>query len=152
MKEETKRKILFIVICILTISILFTAIKLNENRRYSKLSTSKISNYLTEIKYDDVSSYVVEQPNAIIYVSDSSDDKTRKFDNIIIPVIKKYNLDDVITFININDQSIDNPFYQNSPELIFYENGNIKDVIDVSTLNTKDDVINILKERSVIGD
>lgn len=152
MKEQTKRTILFIIISILTLVLLFTAIKLNENRRYDKLSTSKVNKYLTEIKYNNISTYIIEQPNAVIYVSNSSEEETRNFEKLFIPVIKKYNLESSITFININNTTIGDPFYQNAPELIFYENGNIKDVIDVSIYKNKKELIKILEERSVIGD
>lgn len=152
MKEEIKRKVLLVTICIITLAILVIAIRLNENRKQDELSTSKISNYLTEIKYEDVKSYVVEEPDAIVYVSNSSDDSTREFNDIFIPVIKEYNLENNIIFININNEEIDDAFYQNAPELIFYKESLVSDVIDVSTLSTSNDLKKILKERSVIGD
>ncbi len=152
MKEETKRKILLAVICIITLVVLVVALKLNENRKEDELSTSKISNYLTEINYNEISTHVIEQPRAIIYVSNSSEDETKKFDEIFIPVIKKYNLENEIIYININETTLADPIYQYAPELVFYKNGEVSDVINVSTLKDKNDVIKLLKERSVIND
>lgn len=152
MKEETKRKILLAVICIVTLVVLVVALKLNDNRKEDELSTSKISNYLTEINYNEISTHVIEQPSAIIYVSNSSEDETKKFDEIFIPVIKKYNLENEIIYININETTLADPIYQYAPELVFYKNGEVSDVINVNTLKDKNDVIKLLKERSVIND
>ena len=152
MKEQTKKMILLIVICTVTIGILVVALKLNQNREENLLSESKIKNYLTEIKYDEISNHVIEQPSSVIYVSNSSEDSTKKFENIFIPVVKKYNLENEIIYININGITVVDPFYQSAPELVFYTNGEVSDIIDVSTLKTKDDVIKVLKERSVIND
>ena len=58
----------------------------------------------------------------------------------------------MIIYININGITVVDPFYQSAPELVFYTNGEVSDVIDVSTLKTKDDIIKVLKERSVIND
>lgn len=88
MKEQTKKMILLIAICTVTIGILVVALKLNQNREENLLSESKIKNYLTEIKYDEISNHVIEQPSSVIYVSNSSEDSTKKFENIFIPVVK----------------------------------------------------------------
>lgn len=152
MKEQTKKMILLIAICVVTIGVLIVALKLNYNREENLLSESKIKDYLTEIKYDEISNHVIEQPSSIIYVSNSSEDDTKNFEKIFIPVVKKYNLENEIIYININGITVVDPFYQSAPELVFYTNGEVSDVIDVSTLKTKDDVINVLKERSVIND
>ena len=152
MKEQTKRVILLVVICVVTLSVLIIALKLHENKENNLLATSDISNYLTEINYDEIENHVIEQPSAIIYVSNSSEEKTIDFEKIFIPVIKEYNLENDIIYININETTIADPFYQNAPELIFYENAEVKDVVDVSTLNKSSEVEEIFKERSVIGD
>lgn len=152
MKEQTKKVILLVVICIVTLTILIVALKLHENKENNLLSSSKISNYLTEINYDEIQDHVTEQPSAIIYVSNSSEESTNKFDKIFIPIIKKYNLENQIIYININETTLADPFYQNAPELVFYKDGEVNDVLDVSTLKTSDEIKKILTERSVIGD
>lgn len=152
MKEHTKRVILLVTICIFTLAVLVVALKLHDNRENNLLAKSDISNYLTEINYDEIENHVVEQPSSIIYVSNSSEETTQKFDEIFIPVIKKYNLENEIIYININNTTLVDPFYQNAPELIFYSNAEIEDVIDVSTLNKSNEVEQILKERGIIGD
>lgn len=152
MKEKTKKTILLIAICLVTLMVLFIALKLNENRKQDLLSTSGMKDYLTEIKYDEIATHVVEQPNTIIYVSNSSDDSLYTFEKEFKTVIKKYNLENEIIYININDSVIVDPIYQNAPELVFYKDGQISDMIDCTTLKSSDEIINVLKERSVISD
>ncbi len=152
MKEKTKKTILLIAICLVTLMVLFIALKLNENMKQELLSTSGMKNYLTEIKYEEIATHVVEQPNTIIYVSNSSDDSLYTFEKEFKRVIKKYNLENQIIYININDSVIVDPIYQNAPELVFYKDGQISDMIDCTTLKSSDEIINVLKERSVISD
>ena len=121
MKEKTKKLILFIALCVLTIFILIVALRINDNRKNNALSSSKISNYLTEVKYENINDYVSEEPVTVIYVSNSSDEKTINFDKLLIPIIRKYNLNSQIVYININNTNIQDPFYQNSPELVYYK-------------------------------
>lgn len=152
MKEYTKKVILLTAICLVTLSILAVAIKLHENRENNLSANSKIKEYLTEIKYEEIRSHVVEQPSTIIYVSNSSEDSTHKFDKIFAPVIKKYNLENEIIYININETTIIDPVYQNAPEIVFYKDGEVSEVVDTSSLKNSKDVIKMLKERGVIGD
>ncbi len=152
MKEYTKKVILLVAILVVTIAVLVVALKLHDKKMDDLLSESEIKDYLTEIKYEEIENHIIEQPTSIIYVSNSSEDTTRKFDEIFIPVIKKYNLENEVIYININGVTIMDPVYQNAPELVFYKNGEISDMIDVSTLNNSDDIIDVLKERSVISD
>lgn len=152
MKEKTKKIILLVTICVITLAVLIIALKIHENKEDNMLSQSEVKNYLTEIKYEEIQNHVVEQPSIVIYVSNSSEDTTRNFDKIFVPVIKKYNLENEIIYININDTTIVDPLYQNAPELIFYKDGEVSDMLDVSTFKSSNDVITALKERSVISD
>ncbi len=152
MKEYTKKVILLVVICVITLAVLVVVLKIHENKEKDKLSTSEIDSFLTEIKYEEIATHVIEQPSIIIYVSNSSDKTTKDFDKIFILIIKKYNLENEIIYININETTIVDPIYQYSPELVFYHDGEISDIIDCTTLKSNKDIIKELKERSVISD
>lgn len=152
MKEKTKKKILLVLLCAVTLLILFAAIRLNANRKNSMLSSSLIKGYLSEIKYEEIITHVKEQPNTVVYVSDSSDEKSMDFEKKFIKVVKKYNLENEIIYININGVTIVDPLYQNAPELVFYKNGEMSDLIDCTTMKSTSVIIEKLKERSVIND
>lgn len=152
MKEKTKKVILLVAICTFTLMVLFVALKLNENRRYEISTKSVISDYLTEIKYEEISTHVIEEPSTIIYVSNSSSDESTLFENNFKKVIKDYNLENEIIYININDVNIIDPIYQNAPQFIFYKDASVNEIVDCTTLNTSKDIVQFLKERSVISD
>lgn len=152
MKEYTKKVILLVVICVVTLAVLVVALNIHKNMQDDLLSTSKINEYLTGIKYEEISTHVVEQPNAIIYVSNSEEDTSIKFEDYFKNVVKKYNLENDIIYINIKDTTIVDPIYQYAPELIFYKEGEISDIIDCTNLKSDKDIVKVLKERSVISD
>lgn len=152
MKEKTKKKILLIILCTLTILILYVAIRLNSNRKHILLSSSNIKGYLSEIRYEEISSHVKEQPNAVIYVSNSSQNESIKFENNFKNIVKKYNLENEIIYININETTIIDPIYQNAPELVFYKDGEINDIVDCNTLKSSKKIIDELRERGIIDD
>ncbi len=152
MKEKTKKAILLIFVCIVTLAVLVVALNIHKNRQDDLLSTSKIGKYLTEIKYEEISTHVVEQPNTIIYVSNSEEDASIKFEDYFKAVVKKYNLENDVIYINIKDTTIIDPIYQYAPELVFYKDGEISDIIDCTNLKSDKDIVKVLKERSVISD
>lgn len=152
MKEKNKKLILYILLCIVTLCVLFGVIKLNKNRINNILSESYIKDYLHEIKYEEIESYVMEQPNAIIYVSNSKDEDARMFEKKFSKVIKKYNLENDIIYININNTNLVDMNFQNSPILLFYNNKEVFDMVDCKTLNNTNSIIKIFKERHIIND
>lgn len=152
MKEKTKKIILFIVMCLFTLFALIVVLKLYDNKRQNDLSISNIDSYLTEIKYEEIDSYVLEQPKIMIYVSNSSESTSLNFEKNFIKVIKKHNLENDIIYININGTNQVDPVYQNAPELVIYKDGTITDVINCNTLKSENDIINSLTERGIIND
>ena len=152
MKQSNKNKVLFGFICLLTLFILFVAIRINSNRISNLSNVSYIGDYLQEIKYEDLDNFIVERPDAVIYVSNSSSKDSNRFEKILSGVVKKYNLENNMYFININQTNIVDPIYTNAPELVFYNNNKMSEIIDCNTLNTENKLIRALKERSIIND
>ena len=152
MKEKTKKLILYILLCTVSLSAIYSSIKLNENRIYNDNKQSYISNTLLGIKYEDLNNYLMETTNGIIYVSNSSSEDSLKFEKKFNKVIEEYELENDIVFININDTNIVDPLYQNAPQLLFYKSNEVIDMIDCKTLKNKKDILKVLKERSVIDD
>jgi len=152
MSTRTKNKIILIIICILTLAILFAALRFNENRISSINNKSYIGNYLTEIKYSSINDFIVENRNVVIYVSNSNDTKSKDFEKYFSKVIKKYNLESNIYYININDTNIVDLFYQNAPEFIIYKDAEVSEVIDATTLKDYNMIVSSLKERGIINE
>lgn len=152
MKEKNKKLILYIIICFLTIFSLYICLKINKNRIIEETLSSSIKDYLTEIKYEEISNHITENPNEIIYISNSSEKSSLEFEENLIPIIKRYNLENTMIFININNTNLQDPFYQNAPQLIFYKNNEVSDLIDCSILKDKKQILAVLKERGYIND
>ena len=152
MSQKTKNKILFGFICVLTIFILFIAIKINSNRINNLSNVSYIGNYLQEIKYKDLDNFIVENPDVVIYVSNSSDNDSISFEKRLVKVIRKYNLENNIYYININDTNIVDPIYENDLELVFYSDFKMSEIVDCNTLDTQNKLITALKERGLVND
>ncbi|MEG2351416.1 MAG: DUF6568 family protein [Bacilli bacterium] len=150
MKEETKKKVLLITICVVTLAVLFVAIRLNEKRLNESLSTSKIDAYLSEIKYEELPNHLVEKPDAIVYVSNSSEQESIKFEGKFQNVIKKHNLENDIVYVNLNNLNIADVNYTYAPELIFYKDGKVSDVINATNLKLERDIIKIFRDRNII--
>ena len=66
MKEKTRKLILYIIICLLTLFSLVVVLKLNQNRINENLSKLSISDYLSGINYDEIPNYITEQPRIIM--------------------------------------------------------------------------------------
>ena len=152
MKERTKNIILYVVICLLTIIVVFISLRIYNNRIEEINNKSIVSSYLSEIKYEDISSNVQEEPNTIIYVSNSGDESSKNFERKFVNVIKKYNLENNIIYINIYNSNIIDQVYSHAPELVIYENDEINEIIDMSTLSNEKEIIRALKERRIIND
>lgn len=152
MKEETKKITLVVIICLLTMFLVVIALMLNAKRQDSIAANSAIDGYLSEIKYEEITNHIVEKPDAVIYVTNSADEKSREFDKLFQKVIKKNNLENEVVYVNVNDAKIIDPIYTTAPELVFYSGGAISDIIDATTLKSDKEITQALKERSVIID
>ena len=152
MKRKTKNIIILTVVCIITLGILFAALKINRNRLNNMKNDSYIDSYLTQIKYNSINDFVVENPNAIIYVSNSNSKVSSNFEKMFAKVITKYNLENNIYYINIYNANLVDQFYQNAPEIVIYKDSSVSEVIDASTLKDYNAIINVLKERSIINE
>lgn len=152
MTRRTKNIIILSVVCIVTLGVLFAALKINRNRLDNIKNKSYIDGYLTEIKYDSIDDFVVENPNAIIFVSNSDSKESSDFEKVFAKVIAKYNLENSVYYINIHNVNLVDQFYQNAPEIIVYKDSNVSEVLDASTLKEEEAIIKVLKERSIINE
>lgn len=93
--------LLIIVILVAILTIILTNIYNNQLRK-----TSIMYNYLSEIKKNDIDTYLTEKPNIILYISDKYDITNNKIEEKLQNEIIKYNAKDYIVFLNINTKNI----------------------------------------------
>ena len=134
MREVPKKNylitlLIFVAIVILTITL--SNIYKNQIRK-----TSIMYNYLSEIKNKDLSTYLLEKPNIIIYISDKYDISKEKLEEKLKRDMINYNISDYFVFLNIDQNNLEfidqlNKKYTGNidkkiPTFIVFEEGKIK--------------------------
>ena len=104
----------------------------NEN----KLHTSIMDNYLTVINYNELDNYIIENKDAIIYVSILGSEKISRFEAKFKNDIVKNSLKNEILYLDLTNENINNvtknlQIEQNFPYLVVYTNGNITDTYNI---------------------
>lgn len=97
---------------------------------------------LSEINTTEFDHYIMENPNAVIYMCTASEDVCRKYEKKLKKIVINENLQDKITYLNLSDidinQFVDNfnntyPFRyaltKNYPAFVIYEEGIVKDIL-----------------------
>ena len=105
----------------------------NEN----KLNTSIMDKYLTVINYNELDNYIIENKNAIIYVSILGNEDISKFEKKFKNLVSEHNLKNDILYLDISNENInvatnklniDDEF----PYLVVYTNGVITDTYSIN--------------------
>ena len=153
----------YILAGIIIISIVFTIYLYMWYRTYENevFSSSIISNYLTVINYSELDNYLIENKDAVIYVSVSNKEMIRNFEKQFKKVINKYSLNNSILYLNIISEledgnlsnKINEQFGIDVPYIVVFKDGVIK-----SKFNIKDNkydidlLIDYLMSEGVIND
>jgi len=150
---------------ILSIVLIFYIAKWYTVYQEDNLNKAIISDYLTEISYDEFSNYLTENSNAIVYIGIATDKTCRSYENKFKNIINNYNLTEDIIYLNITDYSIENTNYidlfddkygtdtkkiTSIPAIMVFENGKMTAVLS-GDLN-KNNTIKFLKKYDVIAD
>lgn len=122
------------------ILVLFTAIftYLIVLVRESKIE----SPYSYEIKENELTPFIVDNPNSTIVVCTDGTSGCDKFNKRMNKIINKYALQEKIVYLNSDS-------YKNLPVLLMYEDGALKETISLNEKSDKE-IISILKEENVI--
>lgn len=159
-KKEKEREIppknyVYLSIILLgTIFILFYAYLWYDTYRESKLYISIMSNYLTVINYNELSNYITENENAVIYVSRLGDEKINRFENSFKNTITRNNLKNAMLYLDVTNENINNvknnlKIEDELPCIVVYTNGKVADTYSI--VRAKYDNKKILKYLNKIG-
>ena len=141
-KKEKEREIppknyIYLTIVILgSILILFYLYRWYDTYRDSKLNTRIMSDYLTVINYNELSNYITENKNAIIYVSVLGDERINKFENSFKNTIARNNLKNAMLYLDITNEdmnTVKNNLEIDSelPCIVVYTNGKVADTYSI---------------------
>lgn len=158
----SKNYIILGLILIITIIIATYFFKWYNTYQESKLNTMILDEYLQVIRYNELEDYLMENKDAIIYISKLRNQEIRTFEKKFKNLIIKYNLNNDILYLNTTDE-IDSSFNVESitknnsikdlPLLIIYKDGKIYNIYNIKENNYNINLlINYFKEEGIIND
>ncbi len=108
-----------------------------------------VKEVINEIKYDDLESYIIDNPNALLYINDS-EYKNKKVEKLFKDIIVDYNLQQSVVYIEKTEQVKKEYDLKNeTPVFVLYKDGKVKEVLSQKTYS-KDDILNFLKRNEII--
>lgn len=168
MKKEKeiplKNYILLSIVLILTIVVVIYFFMWKNTYEKSKLQTPILDDYLLVINYNELNNYLVENKDAIIYVSKLNDESIRLFENKFKNIINKNNLNNKILYLDLTEELKENNIVKEInkkygkemtevPTIVIIKDGKIS-----SSYNIKENKYNIkllekyLEKEDVIND
>lgn len=147
-KKEIPQKNYIYLFLILLGSILFVLYLYTWYQAYNenKLNTSIMNKYLTVINYNELDNYIIENKNAIIYVSILGNEDINNFEKKFKNLVSEYNLKNEILYLDISNENISNAtkklnIEEEFPYLVVYTNGLITDTYSINENNYSNDKI-----------
>lgn len=125
-----------------------------ETYKENKLQMGIMNNYLTIINYNELDDYIIENKNAILYVSVLGDEQINKFEEKFKNSIVDNNLKNAILYLDITNENIPSAIKKlqiddRFPYLVVYTNGKISDTYCIS--KAKYDTKKVIKYLNRIG-
>lgn len=124
-----KNYIILAVIIILTVIAVLALKKIYENNQEYEAKTNDRLDILYEVKEDDLGSYLVENRDIVIYISNAKQEDIESFENEFKNYIAENELSKGIVYLNLD--MVSSNFYNNleNKYLVDYLKGN-KDIIE----------------------
>lgn len=137
-REVPKKNYLYLFLILLgSFLFLIYLYKWYETYNETKLNTSIMNNYLTVINYNELDNYIIENKDAVIYVSILGNEDITKFEKKFKNIISEYNLKNDILYLDISNENINSATKRLSieeefPYLVVYTNGVITDTYSIN--------------------
>lgn len=150
MKEELrvipkKNYIILGVVIVVTLLILYYFYMWFSAYNETKLNRAILDKYMNVINYNELSDYIVENPDSIIYVSVLQDEEIRKFEKRFKSSLKNRKFDKEILYMDItedikNDKvrlgmkgeySVKYADMTDIPNIMVFEDGKLKSIYDI---------------------
>ena len=145
-KEElrtipTKNYIILGVVILVSILLLYYLYLWFDNYNETKLNMPILDKYMEVINYNELSDYLVENPDAIIYVSVLENSNIREFEKKMKSAFKKHEIEKDMLYMNITDdiKSVDKEKYSigdvsilDVPLIMVFDNGKLNSIYSIS--------------------
>ena len=162
MKKEKeipfKNYIILAVILIFTILLVVYLFNWQSIYQKNKLQESILDKYLMVINYNELDDYLVENKEAIVYVSVLNDEKIRMFENKFKNLIIKNDLNNKVLYLNLTNESVEiNKKYLSNlsevPTLIIFDEGKVVKIYIIKDNNYDIKAFEkFLKKEEIIND
>lgn len=175
MSKNEKRQIpkknyyLLALLVVVTLSLLYFCVNWYQKYQNSKLSQPEIATVISEVKKEELSNYLMDNPNIVIYFTISEDEKVRAFEKDLKKYILDYDLQEQIVYVNtstIDGDSFYSDFVDNYfandlkrknltlayvPNMVVVKDGKVQDILVKyeSDINL-DDVKRFLNQNEVV--
>ena len=147
LREVPKKNYFYLALILLgTMLLLIYLYKWYETYNDSRLHTNIMGEYLTVINYNELDNYIIENKNAVIYVSILGNEDINKFEKKFKSIIAANNLKNDILYLDISDENMASAtkklnIDENLPYLVVYTNGVITDTYSINDNNYSNDKI-----------
>ena len=141
LKEVPKKNYLYLALILIgSFLFLIYLYKWYETYNESKLNISIMDEYLTVINYNELDNYIIENKDAVIYVSILGNEDINKFEKKFKNIITENNLKNDILYLDISNENIASAtkklnIDENFPYLVVYTNGVITDTYSINEHN-----------------
>jgi hypothetical protein len=108
---KLRNYIILAIIILVTIALVFIIKKAYENSQMYAVHTNERLSMLYEIKEDDLDSYLVENQDIVIYISNAKDEKIEEFEKELMTYISEKELAREIIYLNLD--TVSSNFYKN---------------------------------------
>lgn len=141
LREIPKKNYIYLLLILLgTILLLIYIYKWYDTYNESELNTSIMNEYLTVINYNELDNYIIENKDAVIYVSILGNEKINRFERKFKNAILDNNLKNEILYLDLTNENIYSvtkklQIDENFPHLVVYTNGIITDTYNIKENN-----------------
>ena len=135
-----KNYIILGIVLLVSFLILYYLYLWHESYNESKLNVPILDKYMDVINYNELSDYLVENPDSIIYVSVLENSDIRSFEKKLKSVLKKHEIENEVLYMNITDSinDIDKNDYMygetsilDVPLVMVFDNGILKSIYSI---------------------
>lgn len=160
-KEENvpfRNYVILAIILILSIAAIIYFYKWYDAYENASLNTSYMDKYLRVINYNEFDNYLMENKDAVLYISVLSDEKTRLFEKKFKNIVNANSLNNSILYLNLDEKEGNRKFFNiynlNSfPCIVIFRDGKVKNIYSVKNNNYSiDDLNNYLESEGIIDD
>lgn len=135
-----KNYIYLFLILLGSILLLFYIYRWYDTYNKNKLNTNIMNEYLTVINYNELDNYIIENKDAIIYVSVLGNEDINRFERKFKNIVKENHLKNNILYLDLTNENVETitkklQIGEKFPYLVVYTNGQITDTYSIGDAN-----------------